>query len=178
MASSRVPPAASLSLPVRIIPLVFLVAALGILGGALVLQYGFDVLPCELCRDQRVAPGVVIALAALALWPWVPGRIARGLTVLIGLAFLSNAVLAGFHIGVEQHWWSGTDTCGGVDTRTTPLSGSLAELRAGLTGSEVVPCDTIAWSFLGVSLAGYNMGLSLVLAGVALWAVRRPGFWR
>jgi disulfide bond formation protein DsbB len=36
-----------------------------------------------------------------------------------------------------------------------------------------VRCDEAAWRFLGLSLAGYNVLISLGLAAVALW-----GFWR
>ena len=32
----------------------------------------------------------------------------------------------------------------------------------------VVRCDEAAWRFLGLSLAGYNVLISLALAGVAL----------
>jgi disulfide bond formation protein DsbB len=42
----------------------------------------------------------------------------------------------------------------------------------------VVRCDEAAWRFLGLSLAGYNVLISLALAGVALWganAVRHKG---
>jgi disulfide bond formation protein DsbB len=35
--------------------------------------------------------------------------------------------------------------------------------------ARVVRCDEAAWRFLGLSLAGYNVLISLTLAGVALW---------
>jgi disulfide bond formation protein DsbB len=33
----------------------------------------------------------------------------------------------------------------------------------------VVRCDEAAWTFLGVSLAGYNALISLTLAAIAAW---------
>jgi len=157
-----------------LVPLAFLGSVTVILGTAFVLEYGFDIAPCILCLYQRAAPTVVAVLAVVAAWPMVPARWARMLVGLIALAFVANAVLAGYHVGVEQHWWAGTDACGGAPT----LSSNLADLRAGLEHPDVVPCDTVAWSFLGLSVAGYNMILSVLLAGAAVWAVRRPSLWR
>jgi disulfide bond formation protein DsbB len=41
--------------------------------------------------------------------------------------------------------------------------------------SRVVRCDEAAWRFLGFSLAGYNVLISLAIAAIALWgALGRP----
>jgi disulfide bond formation protein DsbB len=34
-----------------------------------------------------------------------------------------------------------------------------------------VRCDEAAWRFLGLSLAGYDVLISLALAGVAAWGI-------
>jgi disulfide bond formation protein DsbB len=34
-------------------------------------------------------------------------------------------------------------------------------------------CDEIQWSFLGISLAGYNALISLVMTAIALWGIGR-----
>ncbi|WP_338309775.1 disulfide bond formation protein B, partial [Bradyrhizobium sp. TM233] len=34
---------------------------------------------------------------------------------------------------------------------------------------KVVRCDEVQWRFLGLSLAGYNVLISLVMAGIATW---------
>jgi disulfide bond formation protein DsbB len=36
----------------------------------------------------------------------------------------------------------------------------------------VVRCDEIAWSMLGISMAGWNVILSLILAGIWVKAAR------
>ena len=38
-----------------------------------------------------------------------------------------------------------------------------------ISRTRVVRCDEAAWRFLGLSLAGYNVLISLALAAVALW---------
>ncbi|KAA5604683.1 disulfide bond formation protein B [Roseospira marina] len=162
----------------RTIPLLFLVAALAVLGGALFIEHGLGIKPCILCLYQRIAPAVAAGLAALALIPRVPPMGARVLVALIGVAFAANMVLAGYHVGVEQHWWAGTDQCGGPAAAPPNLSTDLSDLRASLDAPEIVPCDAVAWSLFGVSLAGYNVLMSLGLAVLALWTVRQPACWR
>jgi len=39
-----------------------------------------------------------------------------------------------------------------------------------------VRCDEAAWRFLGLSLAGYNVIISLALATIAAWAAKME--WR
>jgi len=162
----------------RVVPLIYLVAGLALLLGAMVIEHGMGIAPCVLCLYQRIPPAVGVPLAALALWPRVPAVRARRLTALVALVFLAGAVLAGYHVGVEQHWWAGTAQCGGGAAPPLDLSTDLTALRRALEAPEVVPCDAIPWSMLGISLAGYNMIVSMGLAVLGLWAVRRPAFWR
>jgi len=39
----------------------------------------------------------------------------------------------------------------------------------------VIRCDEVQWRFLGLSLAGYNVLISLLMAAIAVWGlVRTP----
>ncbi len=162
----------------RAAPLFFLAAGLTLFGGAFFLEHGMGIEPCILCVYQRIAPALVVALAAIAALPRVPGLWARRLTLAIAGVFLAGAVLAGYHVGVEQHWWAGTPQCGGQTGAAPPLSASLGDLRAALAAPEIVPCDAVPWSLFGISLAGFNLILSLGLAVAAAWAARRAVPWR
>ena len=86
-----------------------------------------------------------------------------GLAVL-AVAALGNAVLGGYHAGVEWHWWQGPTDCSGpiVDL------GSAGNLLARLDSVKVVRCDEVQWKFLGLSLAGYNVLISLLMAALAV----------
>jgi disulfide bond formation protein DsbB len=147
-------------------PAMILAAAVGILGGAMVLQHGFGIEPCALCVWQRwpYLAEALLAAGALAVRGWP--RVA--LLGLIGLAALANLGIATFHVGVEQHWWTATPGCGVPAPATT-----IEELRAQLMATPVARCDQVPWSLFGISLAGYNIVLSLGLAGFALLAARR-----
>ena len=86
---------------------------------------------------------------------------------LLALATFANAWLAGYHAGVEWGFWQGP----------TEYSGSVLDL--GKTGSlfdnldkvKVIRCDEVQWRFLGLSLAGYNVLLSLAAAALAVWGI-------
>lgn len=135
-----------------------LLGSVALLLGALAFQYLGGIAPCPLCLDQRWAHGAAIALGILVLaWP------RRWLAVLAGLAVLVGAGIAGYHVGIEQGWWPGPTTC------TTPEPGAVpaGELLDRILETPVVLCDQIAWSWLGISMAGWNGLLSVGIA--VLW---------
>jgi disulfide bond formation protein DsbB len=75
---------------------------------------------------------------------------------------LCSAALGSYHAGVEWRWWPGPTDCSGPisDFTAKPLLDQLRTMR-------IVRCDEAAWRFLGLSLAGYNVLISLALAGIA-----------
>jgi disulfide bond formation protein DsbB len=150
--------------------LIVLAGAVVALAFALLMQYGFGLHPCVLCLWQRAPFGAVIVLAGLASLAAMR-RYASALLALSALAYLTGAGLAIFHTGVERHWWLGTSGCS-----ITPLSGTSTEdLRTQLLHTVVARCDEIAWTFLGLSMANYNVIYSLALALFALLAARKAG---
>ena len=38
---------------------------------------------------------------------------------------------------------------------------------------KVIRCDEVQWRFLGLSLAGYNVLISLLMAAIAAWGIRK-----
>jgi disulfide bond formation protein DsbB len=142
--------------------------ALATLAGAWFFQLVLDIRPCPLCLEQRYAYYLAIPLAvlvAIAAARDVPrGLIVTGLVVL-ALAALANAVLGGYHAGVEWTFWQGPTDCSGpvVDL------GKAGSLLERLDTVKVIRCDEVQWRFLGLSLAGYNVLISLLMAAIALW---------
>jgi disulfide bond formation protein DsbB len=143
--------------------------------GAYFFQYVMGLPPCPLCLEQRIAYYVTIPLAALLAV--AAGRaapravIAAGLAI-IALAMLFNSGLALFHAGVEWKWWQGPLECSGALTDLT----AGGDLLSSLNNLTLVRCDEAAWRFLGISLAGYNVVISLALAAIAAWGARAA--WR
>jgi disulfide bond formation protein DsbB len=131
---------------------------------------GFGYAPCELCLTQRYAFYAAIPLALLTAL--LAGRSAHGLAragfVLLTVVFAANAVLAAYHVGVEYHWWAGPTAC------TGGLTGSLDvnDLVNTLNSVKVVRCDEVQLRIAGLSLAGWNVVASAVLAVYAAVAAR------
>lgn len=154
-------------------------AALLLLAGAaapLLVAFGAQHLgglaPCELCIWQRWAYGGVIAAALLALLAARSPKVAALLLVLGGGAALAGGGIAIFHAGVEQHWWQGLAGCSGAG-----LSGDMTaeEFEAAILAAPAVRCDEIAWSFAGISMAGYNVLYAAALAIFAFLLAGRIG---
>ena len=131
--------------------------------------------PCTLCLRQREAYWVAMAVAAIAIgvrFTPLRGRLGWIMTALLGLVFLYGAGLAAYHAGVEWKWWPGPTACatGGGGGGTT-----TADLQALLQGAkQTAPaCDKAAWVFLGLSMAGWNVLISLGLAGLSMTAALR-----
>jgi disulfide bond formation protein DsbB len=148
-------------------PTLILLATLGsaaLLGGAFAFQYIGGLAPCQLCLWQRWphAAAILIGVVALATG-W------RGLAWLGALAALATAGIGLFHVGVEQLWWEGLASCTAGSIEGISAADLLDPTK---DVAAVVRCDEIAWSMLGISMAGWNMILSLVFAGLWLKAAR------
>jgi disulfide bond formation protein DsbB len=146
------------------------IAVIGIatILGAYFFQYVLGLPPCPLCLEQRVAYYIAIPLAAMILLGLSVNSsrkvIALALFV-IACAMLWNAGLGVYHSGVEWQWWPGPQDCSGP----IPSFNSGGSLRELMEKTKVVRCDEAAWRFLGLSLAGYNVLISLALAAIALF---------
>ena len=140
------------------------VAGLVVISAALASQYIGGLVPCDLCLKQRWPYYVALPLCLLAyLYAPHGAAAARGLLRTIGAIFLAGAGLAAYHAGVEYGFWPGPASCGGGAAMATTPEALFEALRS----STIVRCDAPAWTLFGISLAGYNMLISLGLAGLA-----------
>src|SRR5882724_6979489 len=146
------------------------IIAAATLAGAWFFQLVLDIRPCPLCLEQRYAYylalplGLLVALLASKDAPR-PVLLA-GLALLV-LAALANAWLGTYHAGVEWKFWQGPTDC------TGPVGnfGAAGSLLDRLDSVKVVRCDEVQWRFLGLSLAGYNVLISLLMAAIAAWGL-------
>ncbi len=145
-------------------------ASAATLGAALISQYVFGLHPCVLCIYQRWPYVAVMVLCAGALALGRNETARASLLALSGLALLIGMGIAAYHVGVEQHWWAGTAECSADALNTAK---TVDQLRAMLETAPVVRCDEVAWSLFGISMAGYNVLVSLGLAAGCLVAAVR-----
>jgi disulfide bond formation protein DsbB len=162
------------STPALMASLAVAVIAAATLAGAWFFQLVLGIVPCPLCLEQRYAYYLVVPLgllvAAAAARRAPHGLLLAGLA-LLALAALANAVLGAYHAGVEWGFWKGPTDCSG------PVGnlGSAGDLLQRLDTVKVVRCDEVQWRFLGLSLAGYNVLISLLMAAIAVWGLARTG---
>ena len=148
------------------------VVAAATLAGAWFFQLVLDIRPCPLCLEQRYAYYLAIplgALVALAAARDAPRTVLIAGLALLALAALGNAWLGGYHAGVEWGLWKGPTDCSG------PVGnlGSAGNLLERLDTVKVIRCNEVQWRFLGLSLAGYNVLISLLMAAIAAWGIGR-----
>ena len=159
-------------------PVTLAAGAVTILGlatilGAWFFQVVIGLPPCPLCLEQRYAYYFSIPLAVLVLLGVSVGasrKVLIAALAVITLGMLWNAGLGAYHAGVEWKFWEGPKDCAGGGLTELGTAGGLLD---SLKNIRVVRCDEIPWSFLGISLAGYNAVISLVLSLIAGW-----GAWR
>ena len=154
--------------PVKLAALAVLLIGLAAILGAWYFQLVIGLPPCPLCLEQRYAYYFAIPLAAMVLLGLSVGASRKALVAalaVIALVMLWNAGLGAYHAGVEWKFWQGPQDCSGALTDLGTAGGLLDKLKS----IRVVRCDEIAWSFLGLSLAGYNALISLALALIAAW---------
>ena len=149
--------------------------AIGVPAALLAGAFGSEIFgglyPCEMCWWQRYAhfAGLVLALLSLALRK-APDR-GRSFVWLAALAILTSGGIGVYHAGVEAKIFEGFTQC----TSSTSAGLSSDELLKQIMAAPIVRCDDIQFSFLGISMAGWNAILSILAALSILWlSLRRP----
>ena len=132
----------------------------GLYGGALLFQHVGGLVPCNLCLWQRWPHIIIIVLVTLT--PIV--KFHRVILSAILMTATVSLMLAIYHSGVEWKLWGGVKDC-------AVSLGNLFDLKNqtdALLSTPIARCDEVAWSFLGLSMAGWNAIFSLDLCLIAL----------
>lgn len=147
--------------------LIILLVSSATVAGAWFFQIVIDLVPCPLCFKGRWHHYAAIPLTLLALL-LLRGNtgLARPLTILIGLIFLAGTIFSIYHAGIEYSFWPGPESC--ATGAGSPTSAGSLLTQMGRT--KVVACDEAAWTLFGISLAGYNVLISVFLAVLAFKA--------
>lgn len=153
-----------------------LLASLAMLGAAHAFERFAGLSPCNLCLKQREVYWGAVAIALIATLWHIVSRGSRGTpriaAFLLAVVFATGAVTAVFHMGGELKWWELPATCSGGGAVDLESLTSLALGSGPVT--RVAMCDAVTWSFLGLSMAGWNALISAALAVFSLLAAKRP----
>jgi len=127
--------------------------------------------PCALCIWQRyphaaaIVIGVFLTIGVATLLLLISGAAAAATTAAIGV----------YHTGIERNWWEGPASCTGSGLDMSGLSGADLLPSASTGPSTLVMCDDVAWEFLTLSMASWNVLWSSLLA--ALWIMAAVTVW-
>lgn len=137
-----------------------------LLAGAFGSEYWGGLYPCEMCWWQRYAHFAALPFALIALFV----RGGRPFVWIAALAIAASGAIGFYHAGVELHYFEGFTQC-----TSSATGGSIDDLLKEIMAAPMVRCDEIQWSWLGISMAGWNAILSLSAALVILWlSLKRP----
>lgn len=158
-------------------PLLALLAAAGMLLAAHAFETFLYLAPCQLCLRQREVYWVTgtIALAAVALnWRGAPPKVASFMCLAIGAGFLAEAGVAIYHSLVELQILPPPSTC--AVSANARISDNLWEKLGHPVA--VSSCDKVLWRFptmtFGLSMAQWNVPISLTLAAMSFLSAMRP----
>ncbi len=136
--------------------------------GAFLFQKIGGMVPCKMCIWQRYPHVLAIFLGLLALT--FENSKLRIILILAGAASAATTAVIGiYHAGVEQKIFDGPTSC---------TSGAISDLSADdllnqIMSAPLVRCDEIPWQLAGISMAGWNAVLSLLLCALWLMALKR-----
>ena len=144
---------------------IFLIVILAIISlttiSALIIQYWLGHEPCKLCLYQRIPYFLSILLLIKILFFKKYEKITLFILFLI---FIASAVLAFYHFGIEQGFFSESFVCKAGD-----LSGTLSkEQLLEQLNKYNISCKEVSFRVLGLSLATINTILSIILSVIFL----------
>ena len=139
---------------------------------ALISEHVFGLVPCSLCLTQRY-PHIFVSFASV----WLIYFRTHNFFIypLNTLVMALSIILASYHVGVEQGIFQGPQSCS--SSNLSLVSDKSAEaLLQDLLNTSVARCNEVMWSFIGLSMATWNLLLSSCL--FIGWTVSSSHFLR
>ena len=143
-----------------ILIIIFFIILLSIIS-ALIIEHALGHKPCSLCIYERI-PYFLSALLLIKIFFFK--KYEKITLLILFLVFISSSLLAFYHFGIEQGFFSESFVCN-VENQSKILSKKqlLKELN-----QNVVSCKDVTFRILGLSLAAINTILSVVLSIIFL----------
>ncbi|MBM3590628.1 MAG: disulfide bond formation protein B [Alphaproteobacteria bacterium] len=154
--------------PLKILLIIAFLSSFLALFMAYISQYFFGLEPCILCYYQRKPFFVIIAISFLALL-LKQKKYLKIATIFCALLFLTNAIIAFYHSGVELKWFDGPKTCA---TQNLENISDLEQLRQAILSTKAIKCDEPQFYFLKLTMANWNFlysaGLFLLILAILI----------
>ena len=143
--------------------LIFILAIISLtIISALIIQYWLGHEPCKLCIYERIPYFLSILLLIKIL---LFKKYEKITLFILFLIFIASAVLAFYHFGIEQGFFSESFVC-----KVGDLSGTLSkeQLLEQLNKKNSISCKEVNFRIFGLSLAVINTILSIILSVIFL----------
>ncbi len=140
---------------ILLIFLLFIISAS--LIAAFIIQYGLGHQPCKLCIYERI-PYILSIFLIVELIFFKKNE--KTTLILLSLIFIISAILAFYHFGIEQGFFTESFMCESANFSETLTKDQLLEQLK----QNPISCKDVSFRFLGLSLASINVIFSLVLS--------------
>ena len=136
---------------------IILITSFVALTSALIAEYFFNLMPCEMCLKQRHPYYLIIFFSIIFYFFSKTNNIL--LFIINELAILYGLFYAVWHVAIEQKFLSGPASCSGTSLQTN----SIENLKEQITNQPIINCSEIIWTVVGLSAATINSLLLLFL---------------
>ena len=133
--------------------------SVGMILFALISEHVFGFAACSLCLIQRY-PHVLVAVTSVWLIFFRTHNVF--LYPVNTLVMALSIILASYHVGVEQSIFQGPQSCSSSNLSLVSDKSAEALLKE-ILNTSVVRCNEVKWSFMGLSMATWNLILSIAL---------------
>ena len=142
---------------ILLIFLLFVISAS--LTAAFIIQYGLGHQPCKLCIYERI-PYILSIFLIIELIFFKKNE--KTTLLLLSLIFVISGILAFYHFGIEQGFFTESFVCESVSFSETLTKDQVLEQLK----QNPISCKNVSFTILGLSLASINIIFSLVLSGI------------
>ena len=126
---------------------------------ALISEYVFGFVPCSLCLLQRY-PHILVAITSAWL---IFFRTHNFFIYPVNTLIMAiSIILASYHVGVEQSIFQGPQSCSSSNLSLVTEKSTEALLNE-ILNTSVIRCNAVTWSFMNLSMATWNLILSIAL---------------
>ena len=142
--------------------LIFLLFVISLsLISAFIIQYVLGHQPCKLCIYERI-PYILSIFLIIELIFFKKNE--KTTLLLLSLIFIISGILAFYHFGIEQGFFTESFMCESTSFSETLTKDQLLEQLK----QNPISCKDVSFRVLGLSLASINTVFSLVLSAIFL----------
>jgi disulfide bond formation protein DsbB len=137
-----------------------------LVSSAFTIEYVLKLKPCALCNYQRYTYLIVIVIASIGMIlksTYVQRIFLYCCVIVISI----GALIAFYHVGIEQHIFSESVLCSPDEKYQSILT--VEDVKNQIYENNHVSCSQISFKFIGISIAGWNGILSVI---IVMWLLR------